>query len=376
MRFGSVSATVLLMAASVGNADSMLLVSASGENKVVRFAIDEANGRLTPAGIIEVSGAPGPMAISPDGRTLYVSLRSTHHVASFRIGTPSGKLMPLNEADVDGSTTFIATDRAGRFLLSAYYSGGKVRVDRLEGDGSIGEPVQTVETAKQAHCIVVDRSNRFVFVPHTGAEAIFQFLFDAKSGRLTPNPAGHVDTSDPEARHEPRHLWFHPTANFAYVSMERGSAIGAYRFDPERGTLSVITSRTDDSRTDDGRTVPEMVSTVPEGFAGDNTNADIELTPDGRFAYVSNRGHDSIAGFRVDAETGRVQPTDPPTTPTEQTPRSFNIHPSGKWMYAAGQKSGKLVSYRIGDDGSLTPRETLPVGQSPAWVQVVPIPDD
>ncbi len=356
---------------SRANADSMLLVSASGENKVVRFAIDEASGRLTPAGVIAVSGAPGPMAISPDGLTLYVSLRSTHQVASFRIGTHSGDLTLLNEADVDGSATFVAVDRSGRFLLSAYYSGGKVRVDRIERDGSVGEPVQTVETARQAHCIVVDRSNRFVFVPHTGAEAIFQFRFDAESGRLTPNPAGHVDMSDPDRRHEPRHVWFHPTANYAYVSMERGSAIGAYRFDPERGTLSMITSQTDD-----GQTVPEMVSTLPEGFAGDNTNADIELTPDGRFAYVSNRGHDSIAGFRVDAKTGRVQPTEPSTTPTEQTPRSFNIHPSGKWMYAAGQKSGKLVSYRIGDDGSLTPLETLPVGQSPAWVQVVPIPSE
>jgi 6-phosphogluconolactonase len=355
--------------ATTSAADSMLLVSASQDDKVVRFAIDEASGRLTPARVYDVPGGPMPMAISPDGRTLYVSLRGADRVASFRIEAQSGDLSPLNEIDVAGSATFIATDRTGRYLLSAYYAGGVLRVHGLTGDGSLGAHVQTVETAKNAHCVVLDRSNRFVFVPHTGAEAIFQFQFDAQSGRLTPHPAGHVDTSDPQAKWEPRHLWFHPTADFAYVSMEAGNAIGAFGFDAEKGTLTPLARQSGG-----GRSAPEFVSTLPQAFSGENTTAHIELTPDGRFAYVSNRGHDSIAGFQVDADTGHIRPTEPLTTPTEPKPRAFTIHPSGKWMYVAGQDSGRLASYRIGDDGSLTPMETHAVGRGPAWVQVVAIP--
>ncbi len=339
--------------------ESVLLVSVSGEERVARFAIDESSGELTPVEGFDVDGAPGPMAISPDGRTLYVSLRSTHRVASYRI--EPGGFAPLNEIDVGGSGTFVATDRTGRFLFSAYYGDGRVAVHRIAEDGSLGKQVQSIETAKNAHCIVIDRSNRFVFVPHTGPEAIFQFVFDEKTGRLTPNPAGHVDTTDSAAKHEPRHLWFHPTKDLAYVSMEGGSEMGSYRFDPNEGTLTAIS---------------KYISTLPSDFTEDNTTADVELTPDGRFAYVSNRGHNSLAGFQIDQTTGKPSSLKPPTTPTEATPRSFNIHPSGKWLYAAGQGSGKLVAYRMSDDGSLSPMQTFSVGKSPAWVQVVPLPTE
>ncbi|MGE4003417.1 MAG: lactonase family protein [Planctomycetaceae bacterium] len=361
---------VLLVISTMARADSVLLVSASQDDKVVRFDVDETTGRLTPAGAYDVPGGPAPMAVSPDGRTWYVSLRSANHVAAFRIEPSTGNLVRLNEIDLGGSATFIATDRTGRFLLGAYYADGKVSVNRLKSDGSLGERIQTLDTAEKAHCVVVDRSNRFVFVPHTGAEAIFQFQFDAENGKLAANPAGPVDTSHPAARREPRHLWFHPTADYAYVSMEAGSAIGAFRFDPQQGTLSFVTSTAST-----GREAPEIVSTIPHDFGETNSTADVEVSPDGRFAYVSNRGHHSIAGFRLDKESGQVRATDPPTTPTEKTPRSFNIHPSGKWMYVAGQDSGNLTAYRIGDDGDLTPLQTVPVGKSPSWVQVVTIPE-
>ncbi len=354
MRRAPSIASMLMVLISTVRADSVLLVSVSGEQRVARFAMDEATGELTPGDGFAVNGAPGPMTISPDGRTLFVSLRSTHRVASYRI-EPSG-FSPLSEIDIGGSGTFVATDRTGRFLFSASYGEGRVAVHRIAEDGSLGEQVQSIETAKDAHCVVVDRSNRFVFVPHTGPEKIFQFVFDEKTGRLTPNPAGHVDTSDPAAQHEPRHLWFHPTKDIAYVSMEGGSEMGVFRFDPEQGTLT---------------SMGEFLNTLPSDFSGENTTADIELTPDGRYAYVSNRGHNSLAGFRIDATSGGGQSLLPPTTPTADTPRSFNIHSSGKWLYAAGQGSGELVAYRLNDDGSLTPFQTLLVGESPAWVQVV-----
>ena len=349
---------VVCMTSSL-DAKSVLLVSVSGEDRVAQFAIDETSGELTPIEGFTVNGAAGPMAISPDGRTLYVSLRSTHRVASYRIEPHT--FTPLNEIDVGGSGTFLATDRTGRFLFSAYYGDGRVAVHEIKEDGSLGDQVQSIGTAKNAHCIVIDRSNRFVFVPHTGPEAIYQFVFDVGSGRLTQNPAGNVDTSEAGTKHEPRHLWFHPTEDFAYVSMEAGSEIGAFGFDSEEGTLTPLS---------------ENVSTLPMGFGENNSTADVEVTPDGRYAFVSNRGHDSLAGFEIDQKSGRTRSLNPPTTPTAQTPRSFNIHPNGKWLYAAGQGSGKMIAYRLGDDGELTPMQTLDVGKSPAWVQVVRLPVD
>ena len=120
---------------------------------------------------------------------------------------------------------------------------------------------------------------------------------------------------------------------------------------------------------DDGILRPgETISTLPDEFAGNNSNADIELTPDGRLLYVSNRGHDSIAGFAVDS-TGAL--TALGTFPTEETPRSFNIDPTGSFLYAAGQKSNQLAAYRIQPNGQLLPFETYETGKSPAWVLVV-----
>lgn len=355
----------LLLSVARMEAASALYVSVQARQQIAILEIDDATGRLAPVRNLEVGEAPGAMAVSPDGRFLYVALHSTGSLGSFRIDETSGDLSAINAQNVGGFATYVATDRTGRHLLSAYYSKGKVEVHRLAADGAIAGRTEQIVTAKNAHCVLVDRSNRFVFVPHTGAEKIFQFIFDAGSGRLTANPAGHVDTADAGRPWEPRHLWFHPAQNLVFSSMERGNAIAAFRFDPKAGTLAPVIDR-------EGH--PVRASTLPADFNGANTNANIELTPDGRFAYVSNRGHDSIAGFAIDTETGGVRVIG--VFPTERTPRSFNIHPSGRFLYAAGQASGNLAAYRILDDGRLELFQTLPVGDTPAWVQVVKLGTD
>ncbi len=349
-----------LMLSNLAHAAGVLYVSVSEDQKLARFDIDEATGGLTPAESLSVEGTPGAMGVAPDGKTLYVSLRSINSLGSYRVNLGDGQLTPLNVVKAPGNAAFVSTDRTGRYLFTAYYNQGQIAVHRLQEDGSIGELLQTIPTAEKAHCIVVDRSNRFAFVPHTGAEKIFQFLFDAETGQLTPNSAGPVDTSDAPRSWGPRHLWLHPTENLAFVSLEQGSAIAAYRLDPATGTLSLVTT---------GDAIPERVSTIPHEYSETNTTADIELTPDGRFAYVSNRGHDSIAGFEVNPQTGQLNSLG--QFPTERTPRSFNIHPSGRSLYAAGQHSGNLDAYNITESGHLEQFQTLPVGNGPAWVQVV-----
>jgi 6-phosphogluconolactonase len=189
-------------------------------------------------------------------------------------------------------------------------------------------------------------------VPNTGADKVLQFKFDPATGKLSPNSPAELATGTNTG---PRHFWFHPSRNYVYFVNEKGSSVTCCRLDTQAGTLSAF------------QTIP----TLPADFAGNNTCAHIETTPDGKYLYASNRGHDSLAVFSVDPSTGRL--TAMGQQPTEKTPRAFAIDPSGRYLFAAGQASNQLASYRIGDDGRLQPLNVIPIGKGPAWVQIVTI---
>ena len=343
---------VLLLLPSVPVwAGTFVYVSLSGENRIAVFRLDESSGALEAAGSLAVDGSPGSIALDPSGRRLYVALRSTGKLAALRADPRTGELTVAHETTVGESSPYVITAAGGRYLLSAYYRAGKVMVHSIGDDGALSAaPLQTIDTAPRAHCIRPDPSGKFVFVPHTAPNAVFQFRLDADAGRLVANTPPEVETPPDTG---PRHIFFHPTAAFAYVANEQGSSVTAYRFDRASGTLDPL----------------QTLSTLPEGFEKRNSCADVEVTPDGRFVYVSNRGHDSLAGFRVDAADGTLTPIG--RFPTEQTPRSFNIDPTGRYIVAAGQASGRLATYRLEDDGQLNRLTTYPVGDGPAWVLIV-----
>jgi 6-phosphogluconolactonase len=243
----------------------------------------------------------------------------------------------------------VGTDRIGRWLLSASYAAGKVVVHGLD-DGTIRTlAVQTVATAKTAHCAVTDPGNRFVFVPHVTPNAVYQFRLDAATGKLTD--AGKAPGG--ATRAGPRHLAFHPTRDLAFTSNEEGSSITTYRFEPAAGLKPVQT-----------------LSTLPAGFKGQNTTAEVKVHPGGKFIWVSNRGHDSLAGFTLDGNTDNLQALG--QTPTEKTPRSFDVEAGGRFLLAAGEGSGKLAVYRVDPEtGRLTRLHTYDVGKSLSWVLAV-----
>jgi 6-phosphogluconolactonase len=241
-------------------------------------------------------------------------------------------------------------DQSGQWLVSASYSGGKVVLQGL-ADGVIGENRQTIDTAKTAHFVAFDRTNTWVLVPHVATNSVYQFRFDPQAGILTS--AGQAPGGAPDAG--PRHLAWHPTLSMAYTSNEKGSSITAYAFDPATGLSPVQT-----------------LSTLPPDFAGSNTTAEVKVHPSGRFVWVSNRGHDSLAGFSIDA-TGRLAPLG--WTPTEKTPRSFDVDPSGKYAFGAGEGSGRLAVFQIDDaNGLMTRSDTIEVAKSLSWVVAVDLP--
>jgi 6-phosphogluconolactonase len=303
------------------------------------------------------------MAITPDRRTLYVGHRTQPAISSFRIDQGSGGLSLLGTVAQQHAPTFLAPDRTGKYLLCAYYQGGGAAVHPIGQDGAVAaSSLGWLATDTGAHAIATDRSNRYSFVPHIanlndnvleprrenpGPNVIMQFRFDAQSGRLTPSSPFRVE---PTERLGPRHYCFHPTLDLVYFSNEQGCSVTAYRLDPATGTLAAA----------------QTITTLPAGYTARNTCSQIHLTASGRFLYVGNRGHNSIAGFAVDA-AGHLTPAG--HVPTEAVPSAFGLDPEGHFVFAAGTASGRLASYRInGDTGALTPLTSYAVGQRPAAV--------
>ena len=340
-----------------------LYVCLQDEDKIVAFGIDAETGQLTRQAEVQASDGPSVLAISLDRRTLYVGHRTRPAISSFRIDQDSGKLTLLGTVPQEHAPTFLAPDRTGRYLLCAYYQGGGAAVHPLGAEGAVGTPsLGWLATATGAHAIATDRSNKFAFVPHIarlndnvleppkdnpGPNVIMQFRFDAQTGRLTPNSPFRVEQTE---RLGPRHYCFHPTQDVVYFSNEQGCSVTGYRLDRATGTLSA----------------PQTVTTLPSGVTARNTCSQIHLTPSGRFLYVGNRGHNSIAGFAVDT-AGRL--TAIGQASTEPVPSAFSLDPAGRFLFAAGSASGRLASYRInGETGALTPLTTYVAGQRPQAV--------
>lgn len=345
------ASTLLSIALSACDGSEFAYVSLDGEKRIAVFSVNEETGELSPRPDVFVPSPPGALTTDPPGRFLFASLRRDGRLASFRIKRDGG-LTLISVVDAGADPAFIATDRSGRFLLTAYYVASKITVHRIGEDGTLGNtPEQEIATAEKAHAIMTDRSNRFAFVPHTGPNAIYQFRFNAATGRLSPGNPLVLQTGNNTG---PRQFVVHPDRNLLFFDYEQGSAIASFRMDQNTGQL----------------TFRERLSSLPADFTGRNSNARIEIHPSGKFVYVANRGHDSLAGYQIDADTGRLKSLG--QTATEPTPRGFAIDPSGEFLYAAGQSSNRLAAFRIDQKtGSLERFATYAVGEQPWWVHVL-----
>ena len=177
-----------------------------------------------------------------------------------------------------------------------------------------------------------------------------QFIFH-KDGSLTPNTPAKVSFKPNTG---PRHFTFNPSGDIVYVVTEVSCTVDAFHYNKKEGTLAGPFQK---------------ITTKPSDFKLNNTCADIHITPNGKFLYASNRGHDSLAGFSVDQKTGLLTPIG--WFAAEKEPREFSIDPSGNYIIAAGESSGRIILYRIQEDGKLTPLKTYDVGHWPVWVTTV-----
>ena len=315
--------------------------------EVARF--DASTGKLSKPETAVETPNPSFVAIHPNRKFLYAAGEQTQGIVSaFKIDPASGKLTLLNTAPSRGDgPCHVNVDRTGKFLLMANYGSGSAAVYALKDDGSIGEPTgfqqhegtgadSRRQSGPHAHSINLSADNRFAIVADLGQDKVFVYRFDASKGTILPNDPPAVNVMPGGG---PRHFAFHPKKKYAYVINEMASKITAFSWDAARGTLTEVQS----------------ISTLPEDFKGSSSTAEVQVHPSGKFVYGSNRGHDSIAAFKVDQKTGKL--TSIGNTSTQgKTPRNFGIDPSGKWMIAANQDTNNVVVFKIDTKtGKLTP---------------------
>ena len=316
-----------------------------------------------------------PMAVSPDKRFLYAASRSKpFSVHAYSIDRGTGALTLLATSPLAESFPYISVDRTGRYLFGAGYGAAVISVNAIGADGRVAaEPMQVIPVGRNAHSIRVDESNKFAFVPTLGSDQMFQFTFDAKSGRLASNtPAIYLM----KAGTGPRHFVTSADNKYVYVLSELLATVTTFSLDPKTGLLTEVSTATGlppDSKLVPG--APRGAVGAPGGPPPRNTDndiwaADIHITPNGKFLYITERTSHTLAGFSVDGASGKL--TYLGSTPTERQPRGFAIDPKGRFLVASGEKSDTVSVYAIDQaSGALKLQNKFPTGKGSNWVEIV-----
>lgn len=333
---------------------------------------DDNTGKLSPVELAGECKNPSFVAIHPNGKYLYAVSEvgdfqgnRTGGIQAFRIGDRGG-LEPLNAVESSGQgPCHLTVDADGRHVLVANYNSGSVSVVRLAEDGTLGNRTAFVQhmgsgadPARQdgphAHCIHLDSNNRFVFACDLGLDQIRIYRFDRARGEL--ESADPPYASSP-AGGGPRHFSWHPSGKFAFANNELSSSVTGYAYDGG-GHLRPINT----------------VSTLPSDFDGkNNTTAEVQVHPSGRFLYCSNRGHDSLALMSIDSDSGKLAFVEAKSS-GGKTPRNFAISPSGKFVISANQSTNNVVVFTITEEtGRLVPSDQSLNVPTPVCIKFLPL---
>ena len=353
-------------------AGTFVYVSNAEDGDISTFAL-RSDGELQVGPRVRAASLVMPMTVSPDRRFLYAASRSKPYLVHvYAIDHATGGLTHLATSPLAESFPYISLDRTGRFLFGASYGAGLVTVNAVGSDGRVAvAPLQVVPVGRNAHSIRVDATNSVVYVPTLGTDQIFQFGFDASSGHLAAKTPPVVQL---KAGVGPRHFVFSRDNKFVYVLSELLATVTTLALD-RNGTLTEISSVSGlppDSRLGPGapRGAVGAANATPRNTDNDIWAADIHMTPDGKFLYISERTSSSLSGFSVDGATGKLGYLG--TTPTEKQPRGFAIDPGGKFLIASGEKSTMISAYAIdGGSGALRMLKQYPVGKGANWVEIV-----
>jgi 6-phosphogluconolactonase len=319
---------------------------------------------------------PSFLAIHPNHRYLYAvnevsdlqGKKKNGGVSAFAINQKTGKLTLLNQQSTRGaSPCHLVVDTAGNNVLVANYHGGSTATFSVQQDGSLSKATSFIQhegssvisprqDEPHAHSVNLDSANRFAFVADLGLDKVLVYRFNSKQGTLVPNEPTGVSVPLGSG---PRHFAFHPNGKTAYVINEIKSTVTAFEYNNKRGVLKSF----------------QTISTLPAGFDGRTSTADVQVHPSGKFLYGSNRGHDSITIYTIDNKTGRLTYVENQKL-LGQTPRNFAMDPAGRYLFAECQQDGFIETFRIdptsGRLSSLGKSVSVP---SPVCVKMMPLGD-
>jgi 6-phosphogluconolactonase len=344
--------------------------TSSGRSRGIYASRLDDDGRLSPATLAAAAEDPSWLVLTRDGRRLYAANERQHFegrasgaVSAFTVDGATGRLAFINQRPSEGaSPCHLALDTAERHLLVANYHGGSAAVLPVADDGSLGAATHVVhhegrgpnpdrQEGPHVHSVHFVPGGGGVLVVDLGLDRLVRYTLDPASGRLVPATPPYVATAPGSG---PRHLCFHPGGAVAWVDNELAGSVTTF------------------ARSAQGLRAIETVPTLPRGFQGENTTAEVAGTPDGRFLYVSNRGHDSLAIFSIDPASGTLTPVDHAST-LGRNPRHFAIDPSGRYLVAANQDSDEVVVFRIDPaTGQLTPTGSRLSVPHPVCVRFAP----
>jgi len=344
----------------------------SDSKGIYSFEFDPVSGDSSRAGLAVESPNPSFLAVDSSGSYLYAVNETdvfegnmTGGISVFAIDQGNGKLKMLQQVSSIGTgPAHLSLDKSERFLMVANYDGGNVAVLPIENDGKLGPRTAFVQdsgssankerqSAPHAHEILATADNRFVLVPDLGTDELLVYRLDPMSGSLTANKPPFAKVSPGSG---PRHFAMAPSGKFLYLVNELSSTVDAFSFGASSGQLRKLQS----------------ISTLPTGFSGKNTTAEIAVDTAGKFVYVSNRGDDSIAVFAVAATDGKLTFVERVSTGGKE-PRHFTLDPTGKWLLAANQNSGTINVFAVDSaTGKLTATSHVIRVPTPVCIVFVP----
>ena len=337
-----------------------------------------STGKLLVGTRVKAAPLVMPMAIDSKRQLLFAGSRAAPYtVFVYRINSQNGALTLFDSAPLAESFPFISLDKTGRYLFSASYRSSLVSVNAIDADGKVEpHPIQTVPVGQNAHCVRIDATNQFVFVPCLGSDELTQFKFDQYKGRLDLNTPGAQSAAKGSG---PRHFVFSPDNRFVYLLCELDATITTFSLDQRTGLLSALWVDSALPPHSDlqpglprGPAVATNTQPLIRSLDKDIWAADIRITPDGKFLIASERTNSTLTVFRVEPQSGKISQTS--HHETERQPRGFNIDPSSQFVVVTGELSDTISVYRLEPEtGTLLLIEKYPTGKASSWVEIVNI---